>query len=153
MCLLTITQKFCLSVIITDIIYQPLTETHLPTNQSLINLCYSDVRNLTSILSYCLGPKCVSSNNDTKALSLCDSCFPHICITGPKNHLPKNIINLLYGDMESLSSIISWCNGVKIEVSRKDPRALSHEDNHLFITLLKIIYRLTSNSLTFSTMM
>ena len=79
----------------------------------------------------------MSSNNDTKALSLCDSCFSHICITGPKNHLPKNKqpINLLYDDMESLSSILRWCNGVKIVVSRKDPRALSHGDNHLFITL------------------
>ena len=84
-----------------------------------------------------LGPKCASSNNDTKASSVCDSCFSHICITRPKNHLPKNkqLINLLYDEMESLSSIFSWCNGVKIVVSRKDPPALSHEDNHLFITL------------------
>ena len=79
----------------------------------------------------------MSSNNDTKALSLHDSFFSHICITQPKNHLPKNkqLLNLLYDDMESLSSIFSWCNGVKIVVSRKDPRAVSHEDNHFFITL------------------
>ena len=93
--------------------------------------------NVTSILSCCLGRKCVSSNNDTKALSLCDSCFSHICITQLKNHQPKNkqLINLLCDDMESLISIFSWCNRVKIVVSRKDPRALSHEDNDFFITL------------------
>ena len=39
---------------LTDTIFQPLTEKHLPTNQKLINLCYSDVKNLTSILSCCL---------------------------------------------------------------------------------------------------
>ena len=95
------------------------------------------MKNVTSILSYCLGPKGVTSNNDTKALSLCDSCFSHICITRLKNHQPKNkqLINLLYDEMESLSSIFSWCNDVKIVLSRKDPRALSHEDNHYFITL------------------
>ena len=79
----------------------------------------------------------MSSINDTKALSLCDSCFSHICITQPKNQLPKNklLINHLYDDMESLSPILSVCNGVKIVVSRKDPRALSHGDNHFNITL------------------
>ena len=126
----TITKNLRLCVMITYTIFQPLTEEHLPTNQKLINLCYSDVKNITSILSCCLGPKCVSSNNDTKALSLCDGCFSHICITQPKNHLPKKkqLINLL------LSSIFSWCNGVKIVVSRKDQRELSHEDNHFFVT-------------------
>ena len=94
-------------------------------------------RTLTSILSCCLGHKCVSSNNDIKALPLCDSCFSHICITRPKNHQPNNkqLVNHLYDDMESWSSILSWCNGVKIIASRKDPLALSHEDNHFFITL------------------
>ena len=54
-----------------------------------------------------------------------------------KNHLPKNkqLLNLLYDDVESLSSIFSWCNRVRIVASRKDPRKLSHEDNHFFITL------------------
>ena len=65
-----------------------------------------------------LGPKCAFSNNDTKTLSLCDSCFSHICISRPKNHLPKNkqLINLLYDEMESITSILSWCNGVKFVV-------------------------------------
>ena len=54
-----------------------------------------------------------------------------------KNHQPKTkqLHNLLYDDVESLSSIFSCCNRVKIVFSRKDPRALSHEDNHFFITL------------------
>ena len=42
---------------------------------------------------------------------------------------------MIVDDMESLISIFSWCNRVKMVVSRKDPRALSHEDNHYFITL------------------
>ena len=60
-------------------------------------LCYSVVKNLTSILSYCLVPKCVSSNNDTKALSLCDNCFARILLNQP-NKLSahnKQLINLL----------------------------------------------------------
>ena len=48
-----------------------------------------------------------------------------------KNHLPKNkqLLNLLYDDVESLSSIFSWCNRVRIVVSMKDRLALSHGDN------------------------
>ena len=61
----------------------------------------------------------MSSNNDTKALSLCDNCFARILLNQPKNYLPT--INN------------SWCSGVKIVVSRKDPRALSHGDNHFDI--------------------
>ena len=74
------------------------------------------MKNLTSIYSCFLGPKRVSSNNDTKALSLCDNYFSLISITRPKIHLPTNkqIVNFLYNEMESLSSIFSWCNVVKI---------------------------------------
>ena len=69
----------------------------------------------------------------------------HILYNSTKNHLTKNkqLINLLYDDMESLSSIFSWCNGVKIVVSRKDPPALSHEDIHLF-TIGKNFIKITS---------
>ena len=79
-----------------------------------------------------MGPTCVSSNNDTKALSLCDSCFSLICITRQKNHLPTNkeLINLVYDEMESLSSIFRWCNGVKVVLSMKERLALSHGYNH-----------------------
>ena len=78
----------------------------------------------------------MSSNNDTKALSQVSV----ILITRPKNHLltNKELIDILYNEMKSLSSIFSRCNGVKIVVLRKDRLALSHGDNHfdlLFITL------------------
>ena len=82
-CLLTITQNICLTVIITDINFQPLTETNLRTNQWLIILFYSIVNNLTSIFSCCIGPKCVPFNNDTKALSLCDNQVLLTFITRP----------------------------------------------------------------------
>ena len=73
----------------------------------------------------------------TKALSLCDNCFSLICINRPKNHLPTNKqpTNLIYDELESLSSIFRWCNCVKIVVSRKDRLALSLGDNHFDIFL------------------
>ena len=72
----------------------------------------------------------------TKFLSLCENCFSHICIHRLKNHLPtkKQLTNLIFDELKSLSSIFSWCNRVKIVVSRKDRLALSHGDNHLFRT-------------------
>ena len=68
----------------------------------------------------------------TKSLSMCENRFSLICIHRPRNHLPTNKQprNLLYDKMESLSSIFSWCNGVKIVVSMKDRLAFSHGDNH-----------------------
>ena len=48
------------------------------TNKEPINLLYNDVKNLTSILSFCIRPKYVSSNDDTKALFLCELHFSHI---------------------------------------------------------------------------
>ena len=82
----------------------------------------------------------MSSNNDTKALPLCDNHVSLIFITQPENHLltNKQLIDLLYNEIKSLSSIFSWCTGVKIVVSRKDRLALSHEENHFdmcFVTL------------------
>ena len=38
---------------------------HFKTDNQLINLLYNDVKNLTSILSCCIGSKFVSSNNGT----------------------------------------------------------------------------------------
>ena len=63
---------------------------------------------------------------------LCDNYFSLIFITRPKNHLPTNnqLINLLHNEMDSLSSIFSWCDGVKMVVSMKDRVALSHGYNH-----------------------
>ena len=50
-------------------------DTFLGLNKQLINLRYNDDKNLTSILYCCIGPKCVPSINDTKALSLCENHF------------------------------------------------------------------------------
>ena len=115
------------------------------------------MKSLSSILSCSRGPKCVSANNDTTALSLCDNCFSLIFITRPKYHLPTNkqLIHLLYNEMERLSSIFRWCNGVRIVVWMKDRLALSHVDNHfeIFCITLDENHLQTSNSLTFSTMM
>ena len=41
------------------IVFITLTENRVRTNKQLINLLYNDVKNLTSILSWCIGPKCV----------------------------------------------------------------------------------------------
>ena len=78
---------------------------------------------------------CVFANNDTTALSLCDNCFSLVFITRPKYHLltNKQLIDHLYNEMKSLSSIFSLCNGVKIVVSWKDQLALSHGDNNFYI--------------------
>ena len=80
------------------------------------------------------------TNNDTTALSLCDNCFSLIFITRPKYHLPTNkqLISLIYNEMESLSSIFRWCNGVRIVDSRKDRLALSHGDNRFDIFLITL---------------
>ena len=50
---------------------------HLRTNKQLITLRYNDVKNFSSTLNFCIGPTSVSSNNDTKALSLRDN---HCCL-------------------------------------------------------------------------
>ena len=109
--LLTITQNLCVCVKISDIIFQTLTETHLRTNIWLIILCYSDVKNLTSVLSCCLGPKCVSCNNDTKVLSLCDNCFAQIFLNRPINSLPTNkqLINHLCNFLKFNFQLVQWC--------------------------------------------
>ena len=70
----------------------------------------------------------MSSNNDTKALSLCDNHFSLNLITRPQNHLltNKRLIDLLHNEMKCLISIFSWCIGANIVALRKDRLALSH---------------------------
>ena len=82
---------------------------HQRTNKHPINLCYNDVKNFTSILSFCIGPKCVFSNDDTKALFLCELHFSLIFTSRSLNHkrTNKQLITLLYNEMKSLSSILS----------------------------------------------
>ena len=53
------------------------------TNKEPINLLYNDVKNLTSIFSFCIRSKYVSSNDDTKALFLCELHFSHIFTSRP----------------------------------------------------------------------
>ena len=91
----------------------------LQTNNQPIDILYNDVKNLTSILSFCIGPKCVSSKYDTKALFLCELHFSLFC-----------------NEMKILSSILCCCNGVNIVPSTKDWKALRHWDNIslIFIT-------------------
>ena len=115
-------QKLYLYMIITLVffIYLCITIT-LGTNKQLINHLYNDVKNLTSILSCCIGPMRVSSNNDTKALFLCELHFSLFVTIRPLNHQRKNkqLITLLYNEMKSLSSILSCCNGVNIVPSKE----------------------------------
>ena len=85
------------------------------------NLLYNDVKNLTSILSFCIGPKFVFSNGDTKALFLCELHFSLIFTSRPLNHqrTNKQLITLTYNEMKSLSSILSCCNGVNSVPSKE----------------------------------
>ena len=58
------------------------------TNKQPINIRYNDVKNFTftSILSFCIGPKCVFSSDDTKDLFLCELQFSLIFTSRPLNH-------------------------------------------------------------------
>ena len=74
------------------------------------------MKNLTSSLNFCRGPKFFFSNTATKALSLRDihsSLFlvisPHYNHVGTKGQL----INLLHNDVKNLTSILSCCIGPK----------------------------------------
>ena len=58
---------------------------HQGLNKQLINLRYNDVKNLTSSLYHCIGPKCVPSAN---ALSPCDNHFYFITLAD--NYLRTN---------------------------------------------------------------
>ena len=68
-------QNVYLCMIFTSQIFITRPDTDLGLNKQLINLRYNDMKNLTLILYHCIGPKCVPSTNDTKALFLCDNRF------------------------------------------------------------------------------
>ena len=112
-------QKLYLYVIITHIF---LYISAIQSCKQIINLLYNDVKNVTSILSYCIDPKCVSSNDATKALFLYELQFALIFTSQPLNHqrTNKQLITILYNEMKSSSSIFSCCNGVNIVTSKKD---------------------------------
>ena len=65
---------------------------------------------------------CVSSNDDTKALFLCELHFSLIFTSRPLNdqRTDKQLMNLLYNDVKNLNSIFSCCNCVNIVPSKKD---------------------------------
>ena len=60
-------KSFLCEIITCDIFSITLPQNHLQKNKQLINLLYYDVKNLTSISSGCIGPKCVTSNKDNTA--------------------------------------------------------------------------------------
>ena len=127
------------------------------TNKQLINLLYNDVKNWTSSLSCCIGPKCVSSNNGTKALLfLCELHFSLIFKSQPLYHLrtKKQLINLLYNDVKNLTSILSYCIGPKCVSSKDDTKALFQCELHfsLIFTRRPLNHQRTNNLLTFSIM-
>ena len=79
------------------------------TNKELINLLYNDVKNFTSSLSFCIGPKFVFSNGDTKALFLCELHFSLIFTSRPLNHQQTNkqLITLMYNEFHF--KLLQWC--------------------------------------------
>ena len=104
-------KSFLCEIITCDIFSITLPENHLQKNKQLINLLYYDVKNLTSILSGCIGPKCVTSNKDNTV----SVNYFWLIITRPDNHLRKNkqLIKRLYNDVKNLTSILSGCIGPK----------------------------------------
>ena len=111
---------------------------HQRTNKQPINLNYNDVKNSTSILSFCIGPNCVSSNEDTKALFLCELHFSLIFTSRPLNHqrTNKQLINLNYNDVKSFTSILSFCIGPNCVSSNEDTKALFHCELHISLIFI-----------------
>ena len=95
---------------------------HQRTNKQPINFRYNCVKNFTSILCFCIGLKCVSSNDDTKALFHCGLHFARIFTSRSFNHQRtiKQFITLRNNDMKNLISFLSCCNSVNIVPSKKD---------------------------------
>ena len=118
---------------------------HLRTKNQLIYRLYNDVKNFTSVLSFCIGRKCVSSNDDTKAVFLCELHFSLIFTSRPLNHqrTNKQLVTLRYNDVKNFSSIFSCCNCVNIVTSKKDWKALYQWDNHF-----SLIFKRTNKLLT-----
>ena len=110
---------------------------HQRTNKQLINLLSNDVKNLTSILSCCIGPKCVSCNDDTKALFSCESHFSIIIKRRPLNLqlTNKQPINLLYNDVKNLTSTLSFCIGPKCVTCNDDTKTLFFSELHFSLII------------------
>ena len=132
---------------------------HLQTNTQLVNILPNDVKNLTSILSCCIGHKCGYCNDDTKALLLCESHFSLIFQSRALYHqlTSKHSINILCNDVKNLTSILKFCIGRKCVLSNNDMKALflCELQFSLFFTSrpIKIISGRTNNLLTLTTLM
>ena len=129
---------------------------HHRLNNQRINLLYNDVENKTSILTCCFGPKCVSSNDDRKALFLCAIHFSFIITRRSLNHQQtyKQRITLLYNEMKRVSFSAAAMVSTLYFQRKNEKHYISEIINfHLFLQFdLKIISGQTSNILTFSTM-
>ena len=110
---------------------------HQRTNKQLITLRFNDAKSLSSVLSHCIGPKCVSCNDDTKAKFSCELHFSLIFTRRPINLqlTNKQPINLLYSDAKSLSSILSFCICPKCVSSNDDTKALTLCELHFSLFL------------------
>ena len=108
----------------------------------IINRLYKDVKKFTSVLSFCIGPKCVSSNDDTKALFLCELHFSLIFTNRPSNHqrTNKQLINLLSNYVKNLTSILSCCIGPKCASYNDDTKALFSCELH-FSLIIKSAFK------------
>ena len=106
-------------------------------NKQFINLLYINVKDLTSISNCCIGPKCVSSINDTKPYLCVITILLYFFISRHYNHLRTNeqLINLRYNDLKNFSSILSFCIGPTSVSSNNDMKALSLRDNHCYLFL------------------
>ena len=85
------TSKRFIYIFACDIFCITLPNDHLETNNLLINLLKNEVKNVSSILNCYIAPKCVSSKNITKTLSLHEDQFSIITITRPENNLWTNL--------------------------------------------------------------
>ena len=79
------------------------------------NILCNDVKNLTSILMFRIGRECVLSNDDMKALFLCELHFSLIFTNRLLNHqrTNKQLTDIYYTDAKNLTSVMSFCIGPK----------------------------------------
>ena len=128
---------------------------HQRKNRQHINLLYNDVRNQTYSFSCCCGPKVVSSNDDRKALFLCEIHILLIFTSRSLNNqrTNKQLITLLHNEKKRVSfSAAAMVSTLYFQ--RKNEKHYISEiiTFHLFLQVdLQIISGHTSNQLTFST--
>ena len=128
---------------------------HQRINNQRINLLYNNVRNQTYSFSCCCGPKVVFSNDDRKALFLCEIHILLIFTSRSLNNqrTNKQLITLLHNEKKRVSfSAAAMVSTLYFQ--RKNEKNYISEiiTFHLFLQFdLNIISGQTSNILTFST--